>query len=160
MFDGFVSVSSSHKADSFTVSGFLTPAFGTVVTRVGVVSTEGDLALLNDSLSLNNTKLGNQLNPTTNFFNSTISDLGAYVTTKTPDYQNQLGFDIDKVDASGILANNATSATISLTTDQDAYQPMVVTFETDLFAPNVSAVKTVTDVNGGDVDRATCSGTP
>ena len=100
---------------------------------------------------LNSTQLNNGLNPANNFFNSSITNLGTAVAAKNPDYRNQLGFDIDTIDASGILANNATSANITLTTNNEFYQPGVVTFATDVYAPVVDITKTVTDVNGSNV---------
>jgi len=92
-------------------------------------------------------------NPADNFFNSTISRLGALVTTKSPDYVNQLGFDADVVDASGVLPNGSTAAVMRLTTGGETYFPGVVVFATQLFAPDLltTIAKSVTDLNGGAV---------
>ncbi len=48
--------------------------------------------------------------------------------------------------------NGDTSATIDLSTTQDRYLPGVVYFRTDIYAPEMVLHKTVTDVNGGDVN--------
>ena len=141
VFDGLAIVSTSAANVSFTVSGFLTPPSGTVNTRLGTVGYEGDLGFTGDTLRLNSTNITNSLNPSNNFFNSSTTRLGTRITAKTPDYVNNLGFDIDVFDASGILANNATSATISLTTSNETYFPAVVTFATELYAPNLNTVK-------------------
>ncbi len=153
VFDGFGSVSTTTNIN-MTVSGFLTPPGGAVSTRLGVVAFEGDLGYNGDAFQLNGTSLSDARNPADNFFNSSISSLGAQVTTKNPNYVNQLGFDIDLISANGILPNSATSATIRLTSSNDVYFPGVVTFATDLYAPVFDAsnfTKTVVDVNGGSV---------
>jgi uncharacterized repeat protein (TIGR01451 family) len=59
------------------------------------------------------------------------------------------------LNALNILPNNATSAVIRLTTSRDVYNAHVVTFATELFAPNVGATKTVANVTnpGGPTAR-------
>jgi uncharacterized repeat protein (TIGR01451 family) len=154
VYDGYASVSSGSV--SITVSGFLTPpaASGPVVSRIGVVAYEGDMGNTGDSFQLNGSNLFDALNPTNDFFNSSITRLGSRVTTKNPDYVDQLGFDIDTLDTTGKLANSSTSATITLTTGGDVYFPGVVTFETNIFQPVLdgNVIKTVTDLNGGTVN--------
>ncbi|MEO5988889.1 MAG: hypothetical protein ABIU54_08370, partial [Candidatus Eisenbacteria bacterium] len=153
VFDGFGAVSTATNIN-MTVNGFLTPPAGVVNTRLGVVAFEGDLGYTGDAFQLNGTSLTDARNPADNFFNSTISTLSADVTTKNPNYLNQLGFDIDLVNANGLLANNATSASIRLTSSNDVYYPGVVTFATDLYAPVFDATnftKTVVDLDGGSV---------
>ena len=151
VYDGFASLAPGNSV-AFTVNGFVTPPAGAVNTRLGCVAYEGDLGYTGDSFLLNGTALGDARNPTTNFFNSSISLLGATFTAKNPNYLNQLGFDADIVSANGVLPNNATSATITLTSTNDQFYPGVVTFATDLYAPVFDAAnltKTVTDLNGG-----------
>ncbi len=153
VFDGFGAVSTTTNIN-MAVSGFLTPPAGAVNTRLGVVAFEGDLGYTGDAFQLNGTSLTDARNPADNFFNSTISALGAHITTKNPNYINQLGFDIDLVSANGLLANNATTASIRLTSSNDVYYPGVVTFATDLYAPVFDATnftKTVVDLDGGSV---------
>ncbi len=151
VFDGYANVSGTTSVN-LAVSGFVTPPAGVVNTRLGVVSYEGDLGFTGDSFSLDGTALSDAVNPANNFFNSSISRYGVAVTDKNPNYSNQLGFDIDLVNASGVLPNSATSATIQLATNGDTYYPGVVAFATDLYAPVFDAAgftKTVTDLNGG-----------
>jgi len=147
--DGYALVSSTNPNVNINLSGFTTPPSGPVITRLGVVAYEGDLGLTGDALRLNSTTISDSLNPAANFFNSTVSRLNTRLNAKSPDYVNQLGFDADVVDASGILANGSSSATINLTTGGETYFPGVVTFATELFAPNIPASKTATDLNGG-----------
>lgn len=151
VFDGYAQVAPGASV-TMTVNGLSTPPAGPVQTRLGAVTYEGDLGLTGDGFSLNGTSLSDARNPATNFFNSSISRFGVSVTTKNPNYLNQLGFDADLVTANGVLPNNATSATIQLNSTNDRYYPGVVTFATDLYAPVIdgdSFRKTVTDVNGG-----------
>jgi len=153
VFDGYAHVSSGNNV-TINVSGFVTPPAGAVSTRLGVVGFEGDLGLTGDNFRLNGVNVSDARNPANNFFNSSISLLGAAFTTKNPNYVNQLGFDADLVTANGVLPNGATSATILLTSSGDEYYPAAVTFATDLYAPVFSTsgfTKTVADVNGAPV---------
>jgi uncharacterized repeat protein (TIGR01451 family) len=153
VFDGYASVAPGATVN-VAVSGFVTPPAGPVQTQLGAVVSEGDLGFVGDAFSLNGTALSDAANPATNFFNSSVSRLGATVTTKTPNYLNQYGWDVDLVSANGVLPNNATSATITLSSTDDQFYPGVVTFATDLYAPVLSGssfLKTVSDVNGGSV---------
>ncbi len=153
VFDGLTTVSSANPTVDIPVSGFVTPASGPVNTSLGFIGWEGDRGSTGDSASLNSTKLTDAANPTSNFFNSSIANFGVNVSTRNPNYVNQLGYDADLVNANGILGNSATSATIHLTTGGETYLPGVVTFATELFAPHLTPAKTATDVNGGAVEQ-------
>jgi uncharacterized repeat protein (TIGR01451 family) len=153
VFDGYAHVAPGATV-TINVTGFQTPPAGAVNTRLGVLAYEGDRGLTGDSFRLNATNLTDAVNPATNFYNSTVSMLGANVGTKNPNYINQLGFDIDLVNANGILPNGATSASITLPSTDDRYYPGVVTFSTELYAPvfvDGSFTKTVADLNAGVV---------
>jgi uncharacterized repeat protein (TIGR01451 family) len=154
VYDGYANVIRSESQTvkiNITVSGFLTPSQGDVVTRIGALAYEGDLDAAGDRFLLQGTPLSNAANPAGNFFNASISSAGAHVTTRNPAYVNQLGFDLDVMEVTNALSNMATQATITLETTGDTYFPGVVTFATDIYAPRVTAIKTVTDINGGDV---------
>ena len=152
IFDGLKTINST-GGQTIPVSGFKTPPAGPVRTTLGFITYEGDLGIEGDSASLNGTPLTDAQNPQTNFFNSSISNDGSRVSGKGPDYRNQLGIDADLFNADGILANNATSANIQVTTSGDVYLPGVLTFATELFAPKIDQAKSVTDVNGGQVEE-------
>ena len=155
VFDGYAVVQQSPTADqnvAIPVSGFVTPQSGQVRSRVGVVAYEGDLGLTGDSLRLNTTSVTNTLNPATNFFNSSLTGFNSTNTTGDPFQTNMLGFDIDTIDANGILANGASSATINLNTTNDTYFPGVVSFSTELYAPRLDVAKSGVDINGGSLD--------
>jgi large repetitive protein len=144
VFDGLTLVPPS--PNTITVNGFTTPPSGGVKTSLGAVVLEGDRSLTPDAMTLNGTTMSNPANPANNNFNSSITTLGADIGGRTPNYGNVLGVDADLFKADGILGNNATSATIKLTTSNDAFAPGVVTFSTELYAPVVVPDKTVTNL--------------
>jgi uncharacterized repeat protein (TIGR01451 family) len=162
VFDGLQSVTQGKPALTIPVSGFQTPLSGPVRTRLGFVAYEGDRGLNGDSATLDGKALTDAVNPANNFFDSTISADGAKLTAKTPDYDNQLGFDAKLVGIDGTLANGATGASIALKTSSDQYLPQVITFATDLYAPVIESTKTVDNLThpdgparGGDTLRYT-----
>ena len=152
VFDGFAVVNSTAPTSiTTTVSGFVTPSTGTVNAEVGLVAGEGDLGLTGDQFRIGATNLTDANNPTTNVFNSTISDLGTTVTAKLPDYVNQLGWDVDRLDATGLVANGATTAALTFTTGGETYYPQTLTFAVDVFEPHLDATKDGVDVNAGNL---------
>jgi uncharacterized repeat protein (TIGR01451 family)/fimbrial isopeptide formation D2 family protein len=150
VFDGLSSISQGAPVD-IPVSGFLTPPTGPVRTDVGFVVWEGDNGIIGDSASLNGTTLSDAQHPANNFFDGHISTDGVNFTAKNPNDANQQGMDALFTNADGILANSATSATIRVTSTGDVYQPGVITFATEIFAPDITQTKSVADDNGGDV---------
>ena len=152
VFDGLVYVDG--VTITLPVSGFLTPLSGPVTTKLGSVNYDGDYDTTGDRLRLNGIDLTDALNPLNNFYNSTIADGGANVTSRNPAYANTLGADIDRVNVpAGILGNGATSATIQITSPSgsEVFWQGVATFMTDLYVPIITPniVKTGTDLNGG-----------
>ena len=111
VFDGLKTIRPSDPPTTIPVSGFTTPPAGAVKTTVGFVTYEGDLGIVGDSASLNTTVLSNAQSPATNFFNSSISDNGAAVTSKTPNFVNQFGYDADLINADGILPTGRRART-------------------------------------------------
>ena len=154
VFDGYGSVATtpaSDKSVDIQIDGFKAPLQGPVKATLGFIAYEGDLAKTGDTVKFDGKSLSNPANPVSDFFNSTISNRGSLVSTKNPDYVNQLGYDADLIEANGIIKNAATKATITMTTGGETYYPGVVTSAIELFAPDVSVVKSVVDENGGDV---------
>ncbi|MET0418412.1 MAG: Ig-like domain-containing protein [Actinoplanes sp.] len=149
VYDGFGQVSGGDT--DIRVTGFETPHTGTVHAKIGAVAYEGDRGTTGDSLKVDGRPLSDAQNPANNFFNSTVSDSGTPVGGRNPGYDNTLGFDVDQVDATGMFANAATAATLTLTTTGDQYYPGVITFTIDLYAPNITTTPSVIDVNGGDL---------
>ncbi len=115
VFEGFADVTTTPAANSIgdiPISGFLTPATGTVNASVGFVAWEGDRGLTGEQVLLNGTQLSDASRPATNFFNSGITDAGVNITARNANYANNFGVDIANVVANGVLPNNATSTTL------------------------------------------------
>jgi len=154
VFDGLEQVSSSTPSKSITVTGMQAPPSGTVTARVGVIAYDGDRGTgiySGDSLSLNGTPISDALHPANDVFNSSFADRGSRFTAKSPDYANNFGIDASVFTADGLIPNNATSATIDLTTGGETYLPGVVTSAIDLHAPRLVVTKSVADVDGGQL---------
>jgi uncharacterized repeat protein (TIGR01451 family) len=141
VFDGLKVVSGSSAID-IALSGFKTPSAGTVRTTIGVVAAEGDAGATGDYLSVNDNLLTDAVHPPNNAENSTIANRGAHVTTKNPDWRNQLGYDSSLFSADGFLPNGATTAMFRAKTSGDTYAPQAITFATELFSPQVDLTKT------------------
>ncbi|ABW30179.1 conserved domain protein [Acaryochloris marina MBIC11017] len=114
-------------------------------------------------------------NPASNFFNSSSSlfetRIGTSTNVNTPDgkmlgpigrnpaFPNLLAMDIDIVEAednsgTAIMQNNATEAGLQFTSQGDVYYPTAFFFSVEVFQPVLTQnfTKTVTDVNGGDLN--------
>lgn len=141
VFDGLKVVSGSSAID-IALSGFKTPSAGTVRTTIGVVAAEGDAGATGDYLSVNDNLLTDAVHPSNNTANSTIANRGVHVTTKNPDWRNQLGYDSSLFSADGFLPNGATTAMFRAKTSGDTYAPQAITFATELFSPQVNLTKT------------------
>ena len=146
--DGFLKVAGQALVE-IPLTGFKTPSSGAVKTEVGVVAYEGDAGVTGDYLTLNDQRLVDAVHPDNNTENSTIANLGSLVTTKSPDWKNQLGYDSSFFAADGILGNSATAAILKAKTTGDTYLPQAITFATELFSPNVALTKTAAIVGGG-----------
>ncbi len=165
VFDGFATVSNAGNAITVKPSGFLTPLSGPVVAKIGSITYEGDLGITGDNLTVNGTTITDAANPANNYFNSSATDAGVTITTNNPNFKNMMSFDIDNSNIpSGVVANGATSAKITYSTNGDTYYPHVIVFSTTLYVPIITPnlVKTATNLNGGpllpgDVIRWTMS---
>ena len=154
VFDGYAMLNTTAPTSiATTVSGFRTPPSGTVSSQIGLVGYEGDRGSDGDQFLLNAINLSDAINPANNIFNSTASAGGASTTARTPAYVNQLGFDADLITANGLLPNNATSANLTFSTNNETYFASAIAFSTLVFEPVVTSnlVKSVSDVNGGSV---------
>lgn len=147
---GFELIGGSNTTD-FTVSGFTAPPVGPVNAEIGIMATEGDIGFTGDYAELNGTRLSNGLNPATNFFNSSLTDLGVFNSGLNPSYPaNTLGFDADIVATSGVIGPGDTSATVKIGTNGDGFFPTAVTTAIEIYVPNlnVNFDKVVDDLNG------------
>ena len=162
VFDGYSNVYTGNSQVTFDISGFITPPFGTVKAKLGAIVYDGDRGFTGDNLNFRSpptaatgTNIINAANPINDVFNSSISYLGSDVTTKNPNYINQLGYDADIFDASGIIRNGDTSARIIVNTVNpggESYIPGVITSAINLYKPTVATNKIYSDINGGNVE--------
>ena len=159
VFDGYALINNA-AGQTVSLSGFLTPYAGPVVTQAGTFGFDGDLGLVGDTLQVRSstnptyTAITDANNPANDFYNSTISDGGVFITTRNPAYNNTLGIDLDRFTLpSGIVGNGATTADILINTGGENYFPQVMTWATDIYVPVITPniVKTATDLNGGSL---------
>ena len=125
VYRGMDSVQQGLNANA-TLDGFLVPNSG-FSGQLGIVGYEGDDSLTGDSFLFNGSVLSNQVNPATNFFNSSRSTLGAPVsiTGDLPQMSGQpssmVGIDMDVVDVTAQLSAGATSAQLQATSSGDLF---------------------------------------
>jgi uncharacterized repeat protein (TIGR01451 family) len=108
-----------------------------------------------DYIKINTVPVSNAVNPVTNFWNGSISKNGSFITTKNPNYTNQMGIDIDELEVGtgyGILPN-ATTVDIEFGTEADQYFPSVFAFAIKMKEPAITLNKSVTDAsNNGTIE--------
>jgi uncharacterized repeat protein (TIGR01451 family) len=157
VYDGYRRVSGAAFVD-ISLSGFTTPPFGTVTSKLGVIGydgdrgqTEGTAGLLFGTSTATLSPVSNAQNPQTDVFNSTISTLGVNNADRNPNYLNTLGYDADVFSPNTQLPNGATTAVVRVTSSSELIDVGVITLSTNIFVPNIkdSFTKSVVDVNGG-----------
>ncbi len=153
VYDGYQQIFNGNSPFIGTVNltGLNVPsgALANTDAQVGVIAWEGDARFREDSLKINGTPVGNVINQVDNVFNGTISNNGVHVTTKTPNYTDQMGIDIDQFYVGtgyGILPN-ASSAKVQFVTSQDQFFTGVITFVIKMKDPIIKLSKSVSDAN-------------
>ena len=155
IYDGFREFSGGDPAD-VPIAGFKTPASGTVRADFGMLAYEGDVGVAPDSARLNGLDLTDALHDPGNYWNARITEYGQHVTTKNPNYVNQLGMDANIINADGKLPNNATSASVHMEVSTDLVMPGAMTLVSDQ-AASAPAVTTAPAVTGTARDGQTLS---
>ncbi|GAB5473149.1 MAG: hypothetical protein Mars2KO_12480 [Maribacter sp.] len=163
-FDGYAGIASAAPPVNIPISGFTTlPAPFDVNAKIGVGALEGDNRINGDGLEINANgtffPVGNTTNPNNstqiNFFNSTLSIDDVTLTARNPNSVNTLGWDVDIVDLrnnfNSIIPNDATSATLRLSSTQDKYDVFFTSFDVEIIAPNIVLEKRVEDIGGTDI---------
>lgn len=156
VYDGLVSVSSnSAGVVNIPISGFVTPQVGPVSFELGLITLDGDRGATGDQLRFNNVLVSDALHNSSNICNSSISYNGILTPHRNPNYNNTLGQDASIIvpnnSTQQYIGNNATSATVSLTSSQDQLFSSVITLAIDVFEPDLRATVYLNDLNGGAV---------
>ena len=97
LYDGFQEVFNNGNplTTSVTLTGLNVPSspLAAADAKMGAVTWEGDANLTGDFLKINGNTFSNAINPADNPWNGTISDNGVHITSKNPNYTNQMGID-------------------------------------------------------------------
>ena len=158
-FDGFsaISVPGANPSLDIPVDGFRTvPAPAPVRANFAFATLEGDSPILGDRLLLNGVPLSTTDRAETNFFNSSVTRLDATpVTNRVPNSTNTLGFDTGTISipnpGNAVIANDATSAVITVDTSGDTYFPYLLAFAVEIIEPDIVLTKIVEDDAGNDI---------
>jgi len=159
VYDGFEKVfnDGSPVTTAVTLTGLDVPSgdLSPEDAKMGVMSWEGDANLYGDFLKINGNYFSNQTNQYYNPWNGTITNNGVHVTTKNPDFTNQMGIDIDMFEA-GLygIEPNATSVNLEFGTEADQYYPGLFTFSIRMKDPAVTLEKSVKDANNNNIAEA------
>jgi hypothetical protein len=162
VYDGLGTVDATHTFQT-TIAPFHTPAAGTVTTKAGLLTFEGDAGIASETATFNGHALTDALNPVGNVMNSTIEAGGASFTAKTPNYANQLGMDLDVYANPGALANDQGSASLAFSSTNEYFMPSAFFLVSDEGpATSTGAGPTVGAPAGGGVahDGETLSADP
>ncbi len=153
VYDGFQDVGGTNgNTFSSTLTGFNTPStpLDSADAYMTVMAWEGDALPISgvaDYLLVNGDSVKNSKNPGNNFWNSTITKNGSFVSTRNPYYKTNMGIDLDEVNV-GVgygITSNATSVDIKFGTSGDHYFPTVFAFTMKTKDPNVTLAKNVSD---------------
>ena len=145
VYNGYRTIA-QNNSQNFTLSGFLTPSNGNVNSKFLIFTGEGDVDLLGDYVKMSGTRItrfnDNYTNSASfNTFSSSITENDAYVTTRNPICQNNVGIDIHSYNVGttglNIIKNNQTSTTLEIGTNADVYYLTVFAFATELYEPRV-----------------------
>ena len=176
-FDGYAQIRAGNPPIEFDSPPFNTIPDGPVNAWLATASLEGDRNFLNDQFSIETQTTRNRLgngapvgqipdaavplrenslpDNTTNFFNSTITNLTGRTDFRVPNSTNTLGYDTDHFQlantANEILDNNESQATFWLSTRGDTYANFFTGFAVEIIAPNVQITKTAFDRFGTEL---------
>jgi Right handed beta helix region/SdrD B-like domain len=147
VFDGFGVVGpggTPTNPDTLTtsISGFNVPTSGAFSAEFGAFAYEGDMGTTGDTFGIGPVTTpptaettigtGGSINGTTNFWDSSITTLPASVYSRSPNFTNTFGLDIDLFALSaGVIKNGDTSASLAFKSSGDFYYPGAFTFAVD-----------------------------
>ena len=163
VFDGSVIINLGDPPVDVNISGFLTPPSGPVSCELGSVVYDGDRGSTDSfsfkqngaALFYNLATTTVPLNGTNDAWNSKISYKGSVVTTRSPAYNNTLGYDASIFDLPNTLnaqlGNNKSAATVRFSSPSENYIVHVLTTSITQYNPSYAFDKTSTDINGGSL---------
>ncbi|MEO7960347.1 MAG: T9SS type A sorting domain-containing protein [Ginsengibacter sp.] len=153
LYEGFQQVfnNANPLSTSVTLTGLDVPSGALELrdAKMGVLTWEGDANLKKDYLKINGHLFSNIMNAADNPWNGTITKNGIHVSSKNPNYSNQMGIDIDEFEVgSGYdILPNANKVALEFGTEADQYFPGVFTFTIKMKDPEITLDNIVTDAN-------------
>ena len=164
VYDGYLQVfqNGSVTSQTITLNGLNPPATFLLPSDayMSMVAWEGDANLAasdpnpnGDFIKVNGKVVSDAVNPSSNFWNGTISRNGAHLEgMKNPDFKNQMGIDIDEVQiGSGYgLSPSTTDVSVEFGTEADQYFPSIFAFTMQTRPPQVQLDKMVKDTASGN----------
>ena len=118
------------------IKGFKVKSEGKIDSNLIFFANETDVGM-GDSVSINDKKINNDINPTKDIMNSTISIKGENVINRYPNFKNNLGIDIDKFDLSKMIKNSSSKIKIKFKTYKDRYLLSMIGFSVELDIPKI-----------------------
>ncbi|MCK0146694.1 T9SS type B sorting domain-containing protein [Arenibacter sp. F26102] len=163
-FDGYAAMGSTYKSVEFDFSGFKTvPSPLPVNAILGASTMDGDRSTGPSMAFRANTTdswtyLSDGINPSNNVFNSTISNLGSWVDTRTPASRNTLGWDADLLElpnpSNNVLPNDHDSGEIKISTSSEGVILFLTTVSVEIIDPEIIVEKKVEDLAENDITGA------
>ncbi len=159
LFDGYANVTLSENEFDVDFNGFQTVSNGAVNANVVIGSIEGDRSIQGDALEILDTTnswvaLSTAERPTNNFFTSKITTNETQFLDRNPASTNTLGFDASyfalQNNGNTLIANNQTSATVRMTSNQETYGLYLMGLSVEVFEPSLGALSFTTSVVGSN----------
>ncbi|MBG6132586.1 gliding motility-associated-like protein/uncharacterized repeat protein (TIGR01451 family) [Aquimarina sp. EL_43] len=159
---GYLVVDVGAKKKSFKYEPFNTlPDKLPVNARYSIATLEGERYFSGDILEIEKPDFTTQelyttpANPKNNFFDSSISENGEYVTARKPKSKNTMGLDIDIFDIDNpkntIIQNGQTSATFFTSTKSDSYSVFFHSFQIEIIEPELTVTKQVFNTDDKEI---------
>ncbi len=121
---------------SLKVDGFKSKSKGKIESNLIFFSNETDVNM-GDNIKVNGKKISNNSNPQNDIMNSTISIFGKNYQNRYPNFNNNLGVNIDEFNLSDIVENSQSSTDIIFSTQKDRYLLSMVGFSVELDIPKI-----------------------
>jgi gliding motility-associated-like protein len=150
LYDGYAQVTGVNNNFDILFDGFQTISLGLVDADIIIGSLEGDSDLSGDMLQIQNVlgdfvDISTPQRLSTNFFNSKITDRGGInFINRNPASLNTLGFDAGIFNLNNplntIIANDQSSATFRLTSNQETYGLYLLGLSIEVWAPDLAPI--------------------